>query len=460
MGQVTPDAQAARALQEARAQAQTHLAQSIRTQIINREIERVSEDETDLTQSFQAFTERSTSITLPQTTEQTWFDEGQKTWFVLACVTRTSLHRFYKTKAQTAERELQRTYQRTVQMLQAKKKETALSNYFSGLTQVANYQELASIAAQTAPNGTNYAINPIWAARFGQVQTKIEAYKPQANSLEEAALNLITLLGLQVKKNQMAASFSIQFLPMAFENTRLATAFSAYFKTLLEAKAIQVLGWQPRRLDANEKKTDLEKQVQVSGQYFIEGENLRMLLFLNGEGSRWMAAAETRLPVSLAAQTGQAFKPQDTAQYTPLLTPHTANTGLLLEAWTNRGAAQVVLHSLETLKVIANVNRPAFLRLVYHFNDGRKALLLDNHYITERNANRPYEVPKTVVGQPPFGAEFIQVLASTEAFPPTEFTEERGVKWIQAPLSVFLRQSRAALQQTVTEVLIPVTTLE
>ena len=56
-------------------------------------------------------------------------------------------------------------------------------------------------------------------------------------------------------------------------------------------------------------------------------------------------------------------------------------------------------------------------QILNHLADGKRALLLNNHFINQSSANHVVMLPDTFIVTEPFGAEVVQVFASTDPFP-------------------------------------------
>ena len=94
------------------------------------------------------------------------------------------------------------------------------------------------------------------------------------------------------------------------------------------------------------------------------------------------------------------------------------------------------------MQAYVRVNMPSYIRFIYHLADGERTLLLDNYYIDESKVNMVYQIPEEFVCAAPFGAEFLQAFARTEAFEPLKTTGVDGYDMIDENLNEFLPRMR------------------
>gem|GEM_PF-2993258 len=456
VGQVSARMPRDRALQQARTQAQAHLAQSIRTQVTNREVEQVVERDAGFYTSFQSVTERTTEIELPGMSEKTWFDVTQNTWYVLGCLSKTDLHSRYRLKTASLKAEVRTQYNRSRTFLRSGKSEQALSAYFVGQTLLRRYQEAALIAALSAPASKQNLLDPSPNAQFRRLWSELAPKGLRVTGIDAAAMQLLSLLKEQTEGLNRPSALHVQFLPLRTGKTQQISSFAAHFADVLRHKAVSLVQWHPLESDDMNDSLEVSARFVLSGKLVIEGKEVRLMAYLQQPNRKWVAAAEVLIPLSVISQAGFSVG----GSQTNLLEPDDKNTyqGIFLDAWTTKGKQAIVLRAGEGIRVLANVNRPAFLRLVYHLADGQKLLLLDNHYVRINQVNVPYEVPKDLIAHAPFGVEYLQVLAATEPFLPAETAIVDGLTFIKAPVSSYLQPVNRRSVPTA-EVLIPITTL-
>jgi len=84
------------------------------------------------------------------------------------------------------------------------------------------------------------------------------------------------------------------------------------------------------------------------------------------------------------------------------------------------------------MKVYVRANRPANIRLLYILADGSRTLLCDNYPISMALANQVVEIPEEFECAPPFGSEFLVVVARTGEFEPLETVMIDGYEYLKA----------------------------
>lgn len=134
----------------------------------------------------------------------------------------------------------------------------------------------------------------------------------------------------------------------------------------------------------------------------------------------------------------------------------TANS-LVVDLATDRGVDKASYKEDETMTVYCKVNQPAFIRLLYQFQNGKYSVLYENFVIGSTSVNRQVEIDKFVC-KPPFGTESLIVQASKERFSPLKTTEVDGYYFLmtQDPIQVakLLHTTGSALK-TLTIVTMP-----
>ena len=79
----------------------------------------------------------------------------------------------------------------------------------------------------------------------------------------------------------------------------------------------------------------------------------------------------------------------------------------------------------DIVHIFAQVNQPAFLRILYTLADGKQALLDDNISISPDQVDKPVEIG-TYICTKPFGKELLHIAARTEQFQKIDTYIENG----------------------------------
>ncbi len=103
--------------------------------------------------------------------------------------------------------------------------------------------------------------------------------------------------------------------------------------------------------------------------------------------------------------------------------------GLKVDMWTDTGRGPLSYTEGDKVTIFARVNQPAYLRLLNTHSDQKRALLVDNFYISPEDVNKDVEIGMFTCDSP-FGVEFLNVAARTEKFPAIETDVEDGYHFL------------------------------
>jgi len=264
----------------------------------------------------------------------------------------------------------------------------------------------------------------------GQLWTKA------AETMEEAAEQI----AVKIAEQKLAAG-TVQINAPMLEDTYLYSQFSGQFRTILErmiAKTTSLTPLAAGDLDFTPQSAHITAYTGaangaayvISGSYFVQGDSLHMYLrVLNVVKNTVCATAEAIMNIS--ATKGLELKPRNFMQ--AMEDKHVfgnneiVNSGLSLETWTNRGAESIMLEGGDKVVVFVRVNKPSYLRFVYHLANGARVFpdkLYRNYYIDESKVNKVIALPDTFEVTPPFGSETMQMFASTQKFPDVALTKK------------------------------------
>ena len=184
----------------------------------------------------------------------------------------------------------------------------------------------------------------------------------------------------------------------------------------------------------------------LSGTYWEQPDGVRVIATLREVGSgKAVAAAEIVIPAAVMKASGLATTPQNFrrayADMKAFAENEVVGGGLAVEVFTSRGDNPIVSQG-DTLKLSVRVSQPAYIRVLYHLADGNRALLVDNHYVDASKVNKVYELPDEFECAPPFGAETVQVFASTERLPDLRTERTDGYDLLKEDVSSALVKSR------------------
>jgi hypothetical protein len=168
----------------------------------------------------------------------------------------------------------------------------------------------------------------------------------------------------------------------------------------------------------------------LSGRYYLEGRSVRARLELTGLSDGVLVGAlDVAVPLS-ALPSGLSVDPSavaaSTASSLDKLAPDTPSSGFKVSVSTERGSGAVYREG-ESMVVLVTVNKSAWLK-VYHIDaSGVVRLIWPNAYTEGKRVDPGSVVAIPGSGDafafamtPPFGSEFIKVVASTEPFSSSE----------------------------------------
>ena len=292
---------------------------------------------------------------------------------------------------------------------------------------------------------------------------------------EDLAASLIALL----RDGDSSSDMSVLVSPFTYQDTKLGGSFSGYLKRLLENRASVSTSWSivQQILDVDEGGVSIEGTLagtsaashRLTGTYWGLGNRYKFLASLQRiPDSRIMGSAELYVDANVIESTELSLKPGNLSQALEdqqLFTKDEINKSELnVKAWTNKGRENLLFVEGEKMKLYLNLNRPSYVRVIYHLANGRRTLLLDNEYVDETKVNTSYKIPVEFQCDSPFGAEVLQVFAQSERFLSVKTIEQDGYVFVVDDLETFLFSTRG-MKRTKRDVLqaedrIQLTTIE
>lgn len=92
---------------------------------------------------------------------------------------------------------------------------------------------------------------------------------------------------------------------------------------------------------------------------------------------------------------------------------------LIVDAWTEKGRIDVLFIEGESFHIYLKMNRPGYMRLIYHFSDGETRVLMEDAWpITEDQVGEVVRYHETFGPAAPFGVEHIEVIGYEKRPPP------------------------------------------
>jgi TolB-like protein len=267
----------------------------------------------------------------------------------------------------------------------------------------------------------------------------------QLNTVDEVARSLIIQLSKQVGE----MNGKLMLVPFTYQSTKMTSSFARYLRDQIENQIGELLrlrwsvvaqtkGFKPK---SNQITSDLAKasgaQWLLSGTYWEQGDKIKLMANLRElETGKMLAVADVTFDASILESTGLDPKPKNFYQalieQNALLEGEIISSQIQVDVWTNKGNENLLFTEGETMKVYVRVNREAYIRLLYILADGARTVLYDRHYISADMANQIVEIPEEFECAPPFGSEFLVVVARTGKLPPLETVEVDGYYYLKA----------------------------
>jgi hypothetical protein len=391
-----------------------------------------TEEVGDTYSSFFASAVQSTSTLDIQGLESATFEDDD---FVHAFVyvKREILESAHRQKVTSLKQEIAGKLAAAQSLDQAGKATQALDEFVSCYPFVRQLEEAQSLlAAVTSSNPlsdlqTYASANEITIATIRDAVQKL--IQRPIRSIEDLAWVLVYQLKEQTGK--IPGPLSVFVMPCVYQDTKLGSPFSRYFKSIVEQRITELTRWNVMQ--------EGQTAYILSGSYWEQKDIVRFVVTLRSvaDGSI-CASAEATVENKILLASGHSVKP---ANYKVALADQKvfaggeiAGGGLTLEAWTNKQTQGNLFTGGETMKVLVRVNMPCFIRFMYHMADGKRVLLLDEYFMDASKVNVAYEIPQEFECAAPFGAEVLQLFARTGKFERLNTERVDGYDYIRGDL--------------------------
>jgi hypothetical protein len=441
--------------------AQSELARSVRVRI-----EAVTESRlVEITGSTggrfaSTFSDQSMAITgvwLDLRKLETWFDEESGTAYAVCAVERSVLAASLRGRAEASLSELSAAADEAQGHETANRANDAAVAWAHVLTAARGINDDLILARGIAPDPADTALS----ARLTAVHTRAASAQARlAGRAIASADDLAFVLAQQLARGAGDDKPVVMVPAFTVRDSRLSSQFGRYAAQLLGNQLSKAGGWKVMRASAAGPARDAVAasgaEVVVLGATWDGPEGLRVVVAAHAlADGRMLAAAEATLPAAGVAATGLATAPQNAAaalaDQQAFRRDEVIGGGMRLEVWTSKGDDAPVFTKGEQVQIFARVDRPSYLRLVYHLADGRRALLLDNLFIDEAKVNQVYQLPDEFVVDAPFGAETLQASAATQPFPKLGTRMEDGYPILVDDLDAANAKTRGLKKATNTE---------
>ncbi|MEK7412123.1 MAG: DUF4384 domain-containing protein, partial [Planctomycetota bacterium] len=235
----------------------------------------------------------------------------------------------------------------------------------------------------------------------------------------------------------------VQVPACTVRGSRLSSPFGRFLAHSLTGQ-LTAAGWRINAPNAVGPTREAAKSARVDavvlGATWDRPDGVHCVLTLHAlADGRVLAAAEATLPIAGLTASGLAVVPQNAEQaladQQQFRQGEIIGAGMHVDVWTSQGDDAPVFVQGERVLIFTRVDRPCYLRIVYHLADGRRALLVDSLFIDQTKVNQIYQLPDEFEVAAPFGAETIQVNASTATFAPLPTRTEDGYAILTSDLA-------------------------
>jgi hypothetical protein len=481
MAKLEKNGNKADATQFASDNAKKNLIEKIRVNVASNVISKNEETEKKYSTYFSTAVQSTASMDLQGLETQVYEDADQGMIYALATVSRENVAAVYGRRVADVRAQIQEHIGNGKKYDDQNERTKALTEYLACYPLFRQLEEAETIliAGQSSE-----------AKAFGELDATVTTDDVNLSKVRQAVAKLVQrpinsvddlawYIVFALKGQAELQGKRVMVVPFSYQDTKLGSPFSRYFKQALEAKAVETAQWQvvQQSTDFQPKSRDIAREfaqasgadVVLSGTYWelSEGVKVQALLRMVTD-SKIIASAEQVVPAAVIRSSNQSLKPENFkeafADQKDFRNGEVVGGGLSLEVWTNKGVDNLIFTRGEHMTVYVRVNMPCYVRFIYHLASGERTLLMDSHYVDESKVNKVYQIPQEFECDAPFGGEVLQVFARTEEFGPVETVEKDGYKYLKEDLKKFLAATRGfkAVKQGVmqTEQRLTITSME
>ncbi len=481
MDKLGKDKDRAKSMQRATESAKGNLIQRVRVSIQSTVGSQVIEKGQAISSYFSSATQSSSSLEIQGLTVETYYDDGDDISYAFAYASRRNLSAVYQDRATKLRGEIRQHVESGKRFEESGEKTKALEEYLACYSLFRQLEEAQAILT---------AVGSSMNEAFDELEKTVKKDELSISAVREAVQRLIQrpigssedlawYLARCLSEQLDAKSISVLVTPFSYQDSKMASQFSRYFKQVFESKVNEVAKWTPvQQVEVQQPKTrNVSQEVaQASGAQFVlrgtywelPGRVKIIATIQRVSDLKTVGSAEVVLDSTILQKSGQSLKPEnflkalsDQKQFNK---DEVIGGGLSLEVWTNKGSDDLIFTKGEKMQIYVRVNMPTHLRFLYHLADGRRTVLVDDYYIDESKVNQVYPIPEEFECDSPYGAEVLQAFARTEPFEPLETVTAEGYKFLKEDLDKFLSSTRGmkkAKPNTLqTETRVVITTME
>ncbi len=441
--------------------AKKNLIEKIRVNVSSNVVSKNEETEKKYSTYFSSAVQSTASMELQGLDVQSYEDEDAGLMYALATVSRENVAATYGKQVDDLRSQIQDRLANGKKYDQLNQRAKALEEYLACYPIFRQLEEAETVLLAAGMSESN-AMREL----DGAVQTEqlsVDQVRQAVNKLVQRPLNTVDDLAwyliYTLKGQSDLKGKSVMVAPFTYQDTKMGSPFSRYFKQSLEGKAVEVGQWNvvQQSSDFQPKMGNVAKEyAQASGaDYVLTGtyweipEGIKFQAMLRSVAdSKLVASVDQTVPSSVISSSNLALKPQNFkeafADQKDFKSGEVVGSGLNLEVWTNKGVDNLIFTKGERMTVFVRVNLPCYVRFIYHLASGERTLLEDSYYIDDSKVNKVCQIPPggEFECDAPFGSEVLQVFARTEQFEPVPTVEKDGYKYLQEDLKKMLYATR------------------
>ncbi|MBX2842629.1 MAG: DUF4384 domain-containing protein [Flammeovirgaceae bacterium] len=387
-----------------------------------------------------------------------YYDKKKKEAFAIAYASRSELIDTYKDKIKKGSAVIKRKIEAANTFKTNGDNQNAMKNYFETLPVFREVEEAYTIIV-ALNTGLIQEIEPVIQEinnqKFTVNHAVADLQKGDDLSLDDVAY--LMAKGFQIQTNKPKRP--IQLANFTYQDSKMGSPFSKRWASVFEKKLVDAADYPIVKLQADnfytgsnifkseEEKDPTESLYMITGTYWEEDDNIKIISILREiESGKALASMEGSLDVSWLLANNVRYRPEnfEVAYENQKVFSKDEIVGgeLMVDLWTNHGDDNLIYSEGETMKVYVRVNKPSYLRFIYHLADGTKVMLLDNYYIDDSNINKVYEIPEEFECSAPFGVETMQVNAQSKKFDPLNYNYQDGYQIITDDLEEVVSKTR------------------
>jgi TolB-like protein len=415
--------------------ARKSLIEKVKVQIQSVTYQKTEESGDKFSSMYSSATQSTSSLELQGLETETYFDKTDEIQYVFVYANRNTILNFYRDKVKILKQQIVDKKKEAELFEHKGKTSLALDAYIACLPLSRQLEEAQTIKSfikisnAAAELQTDAGDNEVSLSKIRESIVKL-VQRPFANT-DDIAWYLSYLLKEQLDQRSDITHPSVMVAPLYYQDTKMGSSFSRYFKQVLENKLIEVGKMEvlqqgsDYQFTSSDPARDYAKAAGAKyvlyGSYWDQGGNIKFIVNIRSvTDGKILASAEVLVDGNVLSQLGKSLKPENYHQVLidqkVFSKDEIAGGGLSLEAWTNRGLENVMFAENDTLTVTVRVNYPSYIRFIYHMANGKRVLLLDNYYMDQSKVNVSYQIPDEFICSSPFGGEILQVFASSEKY--------------------------------------------